>query len=131
MPEKSLKLNINGLDWFKISETLMNLKSPEECLIQWVFYDHPSINNQPWDTEELEHLGQVVSSVQSLSYDVVDYTMNVLIPTDTISTNSLKEALGKHQWQIIADKHGNNRTAIRCFMQYQRFLNKTHLRKYE
>ena len=126
LPEKNLKANIHGLDWIKISDSLMNVKSPEECLIQWVFHDHPFINNRPWSKDELDRLSKIVSLVKEIPTDEPNSShVDALVPHDA---DSLKDILGKHQWQVIAEKHGSNRAAIACFIQYQRFLNGSHLR---
>lgn len=127
LPEKNLKINTHGLDWIKISECLMNVKSPEECLIQWIFHDHPLINNRPWNKDELDRLSETILSIKEApTAEPVHTHANSLMLVDA---NSLKDVLGKHRWQIIAEKHGNHRTEICCFIQYQRFINNSHLRE--
>ncbi|KGG51380.1 hypothetical protein DI09_37p170 [Mitosporidium daphniae] len=119
LPEKNLKINTHGLDWIKISECLMNVKSPEECLIQWIFHDHPLINNRPWNKDELDRLSETILSIKEApTAEPVHTHANSLMLVDA---NSLKDVLGKHRWQIIAEKHGNHRTEICCFIQVRIF----------
>jgi hypothetical protein len=51
--------------WDKIATQYVKTKSPVECFIQWSIYDSPSVNKQPWTSEELIELDSIVRQMMN------------------------------------------------------------------
>ncbi|XP_063043708.1 snRNA-activating protein complex subunit 4 [Engraulis encrasicolus] len=80
-------------DWDKISNIDFEGKR-DACDIKqfWQNYLHPSINKSSWSSEEIEKLKAIVDKYKS------------------------------HDWEMIAEKLENNRTAFMCFQAHQRYI---------
>ncbi|XP_020345109.1 snRNA-activating protein complex subunit 4 [Oncorhynchus kisutch] len=80
-------------DWQKISNIdFEGIREAEHIKSFWQNYLHPSINKASWKENEIEMLKKV----------------------------ALKQ--GHHNWDLIADKLGTNRTAFMCLQTYQRYI---------
>uniref|UniRef100_A0A8C7PL81 Small nuclear RNA activating complex, polypeptide 4 n=1 Tax=Oncorhynchus mykiss TaxID=8022 RepID=A0A8C7PL81_ONCMY len=80
-------------DWQKISNIdFEGIREAEPIKSFWQNYLHPSINKASWKENEIEMLKKV----------------------------ALKH--GHHNWDLIADKLGTNRTAFMCLQTYQRYI---------
>jgi hypothetical protein len=90
MEERELEMNLEGLDFDRISRFYVPKKTPLECEMQWRHVDHPSINHsEQWTSKELEGLKRFGGDP-------------------------------KVSWEEVAAKLGTNRTAFSCVCQYQR-----------
>lgn len=97
-PARDLEMNVIGIDWDRISSSFVPTRSAFDCKVQWTIHSHPMINKSPWSCEEAKELEKIA------------------------------QQHNQRDWISIAQKLGTNRTAIECFIHYQRHLNKTHMR---
>ena len=112
--EVDLLMNVNGLDWENIAQFFVPSRSGTDCRLQWTINDHPMINRSPLfedeNKEELEKLRKIVPKILK-----------------QVACKGLPEGFCS-PWQVIASQLGTNRTAIQCFMMFQRKLNPTFLK---
>ena len=112
--EIDLLMNVNGLDWDFISSYFVQSRSAVDCRLQWTINDHPMINRTPIfedsNKSELENLKKIIPKVFK-----------------QVNSKGLPEGFCS-PWQVIASQLGTNRTAIQCFMMYQRKLNPNFLK---
>ncbi|XP_051787546.1 snRNA-activating protein complex subunit 4 [Erpetoichthys calabaricus] len=88
-------------DWDKISNIdFEGVRNPEELKSFWQNYEHPSVNKEKWNEEEIEKLKEIAAKHRS---------------TD---------------WEAIASELGTNRTAFMCLEKYQAHINTNLKRKY-
>jgi hypothetical protein len=92
-----LEMNVIGIDWDRISAAFVPTRSAFDCKVQWTIHSHPMINKSSWSSEESKELLEIAQKHYA------------------------------RDWVSIAQKLGTNRTAIECFMHYQRHLNKEHV----
>lgn len=105
LPDASLEMNLQGLDWDKISSGTS--RTPVDCLIQWTVNDHPLINKEPWTSTELSALKEAVSAhLHQFSSD------------------------NENLFKMVATFLNTNRSAIDCFIQYQQHLNPTLIKRF-
>lgn len=111
--ELDFLMNVNGLDWEKISKYFVQTRNAADCRLQWTINDHPMINQSPLlenNDAEIENLRSIVPKSMKL-----------------IKSKGLPENFC-NTWQFIASQLGTNRTAIQCFMMYQRRVNPDFLK---
>lgn len=112
--EIDLLMNVNGLDWELISSYFVQSRSAIDSRLQWTINDHPMINRSPLFEDsnkiELENLKKIIPKVFK-----------------QVNAKGLPEGFCS-PWQLIASQLGTNRTAIQCFMMYQRKLNPNFLK---
>lgn len=111
--EIDLLMNVNGIDWESISTYFVQTRSATDCRLQWTINDHPMINRSSLFDEnekEIEALKKIVPKVLK-----------------QVNSKGLPEGFC-NPWQLIASQLGTNRTAIQCFMMYQRKLNPNFLK---
>lgn len=111
--EIDLLMNVNGIDWESISSYFVQTRSSIDCRLQWTINDHPMINRSPIfeeNEEEIENLKKIVPKIFK-----------------QVKSKGLPEGFC-NPWQLIASQLGTNRTAIQCFMMFQRKLNPNFLK---
>jgi hypothetical protein len=111
--ETDMLMNVNGIDWEAISKLFVQSRSPTDCRLQWTINDHPMINKTALfedNQDEIEKLKKIVPRVLK-----------------RVGTKGLPEEFCS-PWQMIASELGTNRTAIQCFMIYQRKINPNFLK---
>lgn len=112
--EIDLLMNVNGLDWDFISSVFVPGRSPIDCRLQWTINDHPMINRKPIYDEsnnvEIEALKKIIPKVFK-----------------QVKSKGLQDGFCS-PWQMIASQLETNRTAIQCFMMYQKKLNADFLK---
>lgn len=111
--EIDLLMNVNGIDWESISSYFVQTRSATDCRLQWTINDHPMINRTPIfedNEKEIETLKKLVPKIYK-----------------QVKSKGLPEGFCS-PWQLIASQLGTNRTAIQCFMMYQRKLNPNFLK---
>ncbi|KAL1128966.1 hypothetical protein AAG570_013500 [Ranatra chinensis] len=87
-------LGRTDFDWLKISATFFKgSRSETECKKMWLLYANPSVNKQPWTSDESQMLKML-----ALSHN-------------------------HQNWKQIADQLGSGRTAYQCFIFFQTKLN--------
>lgn len=111
VPEEDLLLNVNGLDWSGLAQFFVPTRSAADCRLQWTVNDHPMINR----TDLFHDRGEMARLA-------------------TIVPRCLRECHKRlpegfcNPWQWIAAQLGTNRTAMQCFIIYQRRLNDSLLK---
>lgn len=112
--EIDLLMNVNGLDWEIIASFYVQSRSATDCRLQWTINDHPMINrtNLFEDSNKTEH-----ENLKKIIPKVFKQVKSKGLPEGFCSP-----------WQLIASQLGTNRTAIQCFMMYQRKLNSEFLK---
>lgn len=112
--EIDLLMNVNGIDWENISQFFVQTRTATDCRLQWTINDHPMINKSPLfeeeNREEIEKLGKIVPKI-----------------IKQVTSKGLPEGFCS-PWQVIASQLGTNRTAIQCFMMFQRKINPNFLK---
>ncbi|KAI7857212.1 Homeodomain-like protein [Circinella umbellata] len=83
-------IEVDKLDWNRISSLHVKSRTPMQCIIQWTTQEHPKINKRPWSKAESKLLMELV--------DIHGY---------------------QGQWEKIAVELDTNRTASQCFSHYQ------------
>ncbi|KAM5298565.1 snRNA-activating protein complex subunit 4 [Ctenodactylus gundi] len=91
LPEEALLGNrLDSHDWEKISNvSFEGGRSPEEIRKFWQNSEHPSINKQEWNMEEVERLKTIAA------------------------------AHGHLEWQLVAEELGTRRSAFQCLQKFQ------------
>lgn len=111
--EVDLLMNVNGIDWESIAIYFVQTRSATDCRLQWTINDHPMINRSSIfedNEEEIEKLNKIVPKIFK-----------------QVKSKGLPEGFCS-PWQLIASQLGTNRTAIQCFMMFQRKLNPNFLK---
>jgi hypothetical protein len=111
--EIDLLMNVNGIDWESIATYFVQSRSSTDCRLQWTINDHPMINRTPIfeeNEEEIQKLSKIVPKIFK-----------------QVKSKGLPEGFCS-PWQLIASQLGTNRTAIQCFMMFQRKLNPNFLK---
>jgi myb proto-oncogene protein len=96
MSQRELELNLDGLDWSKMSALFVTSRSPEDCRIQWTTIQHPLISNSPFSEVEKDKLINLVSRYGA-----------------------------QGRWIEIAGELGTNRTAWQCLSTYRQIAGKS------
>lgn len=114
--EIDMLMNVNGIDWETIAKVFVPTRSPFDCRLQWTIIDHPMINKTQLfegNDEEIEKLKTIVPK----AFKQINNSKGGLLPDGFCSP-----------WQLIASQLGTNRTAIQCFIMYQRRINPNFLK---
>ncbi|KAL5815509.1 hypothetical protein ACOSQ4_026150 [Xanthoceras sorbifolium] len=87
------------VDWNQLASMFIEGRSGAECETQWLNFEDPLINHNPWTTEEDKSLLFII------------------------------QAKGISDWNDIAVSLGTNRTPFQCLARYQRSLNACILKR--
>ncbi|KAI9271847.1 hypothetical protein BDA99DRAFT_501161 [Phascolomyces articulosus] len=93
-------IEVDKLDWNRISSIHVKTRTPMQCIIQWTTQEHPKINKKPWSKPESQKLMELV--------EIHGY---------------------EGQWEKIAVELNTNRTASQCFSHYQSKHNHINMKR--
>ncbi|KAI8927776.1 hypothetical protein BC831DRAFT_451031 [Entophlyctis helioformis] len=94
--DEDLLTIVQGIDWQDISR-MVGTRSPIECQMRWTVAQHPFINKDPFDKEELDELAKTIEKYKG------------------------------RDWVQIATEHGRGRVSIQCLKAYRTQIKPRHL----